>query len=69
MIDLYPDHCEVVKETLSGKRTVDEQTVAAVAVLNDRLERVKKLGSGFSRIEFSPAVSRLKNHSNRIVPV
>ena len=69
MIDLFPDHCEVVKESLSGKRNVDEQTLTSVAVLNERLERVKKMGQRFSRIEFSPAVRQLKNHSNRIVPV
>ena len=69
MIDLYPDHCEVVKETLSGKRIVDERTAASVSVLNERLERVKKMGQRFSRIEFSPAVKQLKNHSSRIVPV
>ena len=69
MIDLYPDHCEVVKESLSGKRTVDEQTAASISVLNERLERVKKMGQRFSRIEFSPAVKQLKNHSSRIVPV
>jgi ABC-type transporter Mla MlaB component len=69
MMDLYQDHCEVVKASLSGARTVDEQTSASVAVLNDRLERVKKLGSKFTRIEFSPAVRQLKNHSSRIVAV
>ena len=69
MIDLYPDHCEVVKNSLSGAKTIDEQTYASVAVLNDRLERVKKLGQRFSIIEFSPAVKKLKNHSNRIVAV
>ena len=69
MMDLFADHCEVVNETLSGKRVVDEQTLASVAILNDRLERVKKLGSRFSRIEFSPDVRQLKNHSNGIIAV
>jgi hypothetical protein len=69
MMDLFADHCEVVNETLSGKRNADEQTLASVAILNDRLQRVKKLGSRFSRIEFSPAARQLKNHSNRIVAV
>jgi len=69
MTDLYNDHCEVVKETLSGKRAVDEQTLASVEVLNDRLQRVNKLGSRFSIVEFSPAVKRLNRHSNRTVPV
>jgi hypothetical protein len=69
MVDVFADHCEIVKETLSGKKTVDEQTLASVSVLNERLQRVKKLGPRFSIIEFSPAVKQLKNHSNRIVAV
>jgi hypothetical protein len=66
MMDLYQDHCEVVKETLAGTRTVDEQTLASVAVLEERLLRVKKLGTKFSIIELSPAVKNLKNHSNKL---
>jgi len=69
MMDLYTDHCEVVKETLSGKRTVDEQTLSSIAALNERLDRVKRLGQRFSRIEFSPSVRQLKNQSSRIVTV
>ena len=69
MMDLYTDHCEVVKETLSGKRTVDEQTLSSITVLNERLERVRSLGQRFSRIEFSPSVRQLKNQSSRIVTV
>ncbi len=68
MMDLYQDHCEVVNKSLSGKRDVDEQTHASMAVLSDRLERVKKLGEKYARIEFSPSAKKL-NHSNRIVPV
>jgi len=68
-MELYADHCEVVKEVLSGKRAVDEQTHASVAALNERLEQVRKLGQKFSIIEFSPAVKHLKRHSNRVVAV
>jgi hypothetical protein len=63
------NHCEVVKGSMTGKRDIDEQTLTSVEVLNDRLERIKKLGQKYSRIEFSPDVRRLKSHSNRIVPV
>ncbi|MBN2020023.1 MAG: hypothetical protein JW749_07355 [Sedimentisphaerales bacterium] len=69
MIDLHPNHCEVVKETLAGRRTTDEQTLSSVAVLSERLERVKKLGQRFSRIEFSPSVKELKSRSGRMVTV
>ena len=61
-------HCEVVKGSLTGKREVDEHTLTSVEVLNDRLERLKKLGAKYSRIEFSPDVKKL-NRSGRIVPV
>ena len=69
MLELYPDHCEVVKESLSGTRTIDEQTYASMAVLNERLQRVKKIGPKFAIVEFSPAVRKLKNHSNKVVAV
>jgi hypothetical protein len=62
------NHCELVKNSLSGKRGVDEHTLVSVEVLNDRLERVKRLGQKYSRIEFSPDVRKL-NRLNRIVPV
>ena len=65
-MDLYLDHCEVVKDSLSGSRPVDEQTVASVAALGERLERVRKLGDRFARITFSPAVERLKKHSSKV---
>jgi anti-anti-sigma regulatory factor len=66
MIDLFPDHCEVVKDSLSGARAVDEHTHASLAVLDDRLQRVKKLGQKFSIVEFSPAVRRLRSRSNKL---
>jgi hypothetical protein len=69
MIDLYKDHCEVVKEALSGGRTIDEQTYASMAALNERLQRVKKMGPKFAIVEFSPAVRKLKNNSNKVVAV
>ncbi|MFH1369954.1 MAG: hypothetical protein ABII09_01505 [Planctomycetota bacterium] len=69
MLELYPDHCEVVKESLSGTRIIDEQTYASVAALGERLQRVRKLGQKFSIVEFSPAVKKLKSHSNKVVAV
>ncbi len=68
-MDLYPDHCQVVKDSLQGRRTADEQTFASIAVLSDRLQQVRKLGERFSHIEFSPAVKHLKSHSNKVAVV
>ena len=66
MLELYPDRCEVVKESLNGTRAIDEQTFASLEVLNDRLERVKKLGGKFANVSFSPAVENLRKQSSRL---
>ena len=66
MLEMYPDHCEVVKDSLDGIRTVNEQTFASLEVLNDRLERVKKLGGMFADVAFSPAAENLRKQSSRL---
>jgi len=60
------NHCEVVRESIIGKRAVDEQTFASLAVLSERLERLKKLDKAFSVVELSPAVKKLKTRNNRV---
>jgi len=58
---LRENHCRIVAESLAGKRDVDEQTFASLAILDERLERLRKLGGACSGIEFSPdAAKRLK---------
>jgi hypothetical protein len=66
MLELYQDHCQVVKEALQGERTIDERTYASIAVLDDRLARVKKMGEKFSRIEFSPAIKHLITRPSKL---
>ncbi len=66
MLELYPDHCEVVKDSLNGTRAIDEQTFASLEVLNDRLERVKKLGGKFANVAFSPAVEHLRRKPSKV---
>ena len=66
MLELYPDHCEVVTNSLNGTRAIDEQTFASLEVLNDRLERVKKLGGKFTGVAFSPAAEHLRKQSSRL---
>ena len=53
------EHCKVVKDGLDGNRLIDEQTFDSLAVLTERLERVKKLGPVFSDVAFSKAVQKL----------
>jgi len=53
----------ILGRSLSGERPVDEQTHASVAVLNERLEHLKKHSGLFAGIEFSPDVEALRRHT------
>jgi aspartyl/asparaginyl-tRNA synthetase len=66
MIGMDLNHCQVVGKGLTGKRAVDEQTLASLEILTERLERLKKLDKTFSRIEFSSAVEKLKSRRNAV---
>jgi hypothetical protein len=57
-------HCRIVNRTLTGKRAVDEQTFSSLAVLAERLERLKRLDKIFSNIEFSHYVKKLRSRSS-----
>jgi hypothetical protein len=66
MIDMETDHCRIVEQSLSGQRGVDEQTFASLAILGERLERLKKLSGVFEEIRFSPAVKKLRRHKSAV---
>ena len=66
MLELFQDHCQVVKEALQGEKTIDERTYASIEALDDRLQRVRKLGEKFSKIEFSPAVKNLMTRPSKL---
>ena len=61
MAEVGSNHCQIVSESLAGKKAVDEQTFASLAVLTERLERLRRLGQAFSKVEFSPDVEKLKS--------
>jgi hypothetical protein len=61
------NHCQIVKDSISGERTIDEQTFASIAILGERLEQLKKLDKVFSGVEFSPAIKKLKSQNNRVL--
>ena len=57
---LRENHCRIVAESLAGEKDVDEQTFASLAVLSEKLERLKQLDDVFfSGIAFSSAVEKL----------
>ena len=64
MIGTESNYFEVLKGSLTGEREVDQHTYVSMAVLSDRLERVKKLGKAFSGICFSDEVEQLSRKSS-----
>jgi len=66
MIGTDSNHCRIVAESLAGKRKVDEQAFASLAILDERLERLKSLDESFSGVGFSPDVERLLSQKNAV---
>ncbi len=66
MIGTDSNHCRIVAESLTGEKGLDEQTLASLAILDERLERLKKLGDAFSDVAFSRAVEQLRSQSSVI---
>ncbi len=66
MIEMSSSHCQIVRNSLSGKRAVDEQTFASLAILTERVERLKKVDKIFSNVAFSSAVKKLKGQKNAV---
>ncbi len=63
------NHCEVVESGLAETKAVDEQTLTSVAVLEDRLKRLKKQNKAFKIVSFSPAVRKLAKQNKKISAV
>ena len=60
--DMFASQCDylkTVKESISGARPIDEDTLSSVAVLAERLERLKKASSLFADVAFSDDVQEL----------
>ena len=60
------NHCQIVAESISGKRAIDEQTFASLTILEERLQRLKQIDSAFEDVSFSPAIDELMRRKNTI---
>jgi len=60
------NHCRIVSGSLAGERAIDEQTFASLAILSERLNRLKNLDKVFSGIRFSPHVKKLQAQRNTV---
>ena len=66
MVEIESSNCRIVVGSLAGEREVDEQTLASLAVLEGRLERLKGLDAGFSGVKFSSAVKELQSRKTAV---
>ena len=53
------NHYEILKQSLAGARPTDEQTHESFAILNERLERLKKTNIAFENIGFSAHAKKM----------
>ena len=53
------DDFTIIRESLSGEKPVDETTFSSIAVLAERMERLKRSSEVFEDISFSPEVEEL----------
>lgn len=66
MIGTDSNHCRTVNESLAGQRKVDEQTLDSLTILEERLNRLKKLNGIFSDVTFSPDAAKLLRQKNTV---
>ncbi|MHC4478808.1 MAG: hypothetical protein ACYTEL_24515 [Planctomycetota bacterium] len=66
MIGQNIGHCEVVSRSLSGSREVDEQSLASLEILGERLERLKRFGGLFRKVSFSTAARKMKQQKHEV---
>ncbi len=69
MIGMDSNHCRIVTESLAGKRKVDDQTFSSLAILSERLDRVKKLDYVFAGVSFSPEAQKLQKKIKAVAVV
>jgi len=67
MMEAASNYCRIVSESLTGEREVDERTFASIAILTERLERLKRLGGLFADIGFSTNVKKLKSRADVVL--
>jgi len=66
MIEADMNHCRILKESIAGDRVVDEKTYTSLAILTERLERLKKLDKVFGKVDFSSDAKKLTRQRNSI---
>jgi len=60
MLETEGNHFKVITDSLTGDRPTDEETFSSIAVLAQRLDRLKKTNAMFDEIGFSEQVEELE---------
>jgi len=66
MMGTDSNHCRIVAESLAGKREINERTYASLTILDERLQRLRKLGEAFAGVAFSPDAEQLLSRKNAV---
>jgi len=59
MVSIKIDHHKIVREAISGRRKVDSEVLASMSILEEKLEKLRKLGPQFAEIGFSAAAANI----------
>ena len=59
MFEKQRDHFKIINDSLTGSSPVDEDTFSSVAVLAERLEKLKRNSDHFNDITFSDQLDEL----------
>jgi hypothetical protein len=64
MFNSETNHHQVLQDAIMGRRPTDSQVLCSLAVMEDKLEMLKRLGPQYAEVSFSSAVKQLaKRHS------
>jgi hypothetical protein len=63
MVGMDADHLGIVNTCLQEPRLPDDCVLSSVAVLHERLERLKHTHVAFAGLSFSPQVQQLSRHA------
>jgi len=66
MTGMESDYCKIVAESLQGERDIDELAFASLAILTERLNRLKELNPIFSEITLSSDAKKLARQKNAV---
>jgi hypothetical protein len=67
MIGTTLNHLQIVRKSITGQRTADEQTFTSLDILSEKLERLKEKYKFFSQVDFSSDVKKLQNNRPVVV--